>query len=744
MTHRADHDVAGPDDYAPPSSARGGAPGKSTLTSRLWRSARRDDRGVAPGAEEAVAGLGGGGAPLPAGVRDRFEASLGADLGAVRVHTDDASATAADAVGARAFARGNDIHFGAGQYQPDDPFGMHLLAHEVAHTVQQSGGAATTQYKLAVSYPGDAAEVEADRAADAMVSGQVASVRGATAVVQRSADTHTAHLQGAGDAAYAGQMKAQVAFDQTSVSVDIGRADAMLKDIDANLPVIKAAVKQSPTLENEYGMLSSTTATRAKLSVFHDKLDVSNVDTAAFATQYRVANADFARLSAEATEYLTRLGVDTKGALDTVADGFGKTPGLKLGDAQTGLDRFRAARNNLHTANKKMGAQMSKCRGAANLLQGAIYKAKAAAAAAKGKDAANKLADLRREIDAMAANVGTVVKLASGVAGLAGGGGATAGLAVPKEDPAGVDIQSGLDKGIFTVPGESVVINPNDTYKDGKLIENKEKSLGAYAPVAKALGSDLSSLIGSGGGPAGLAEGLVKFIGDQVNKDKIAALQQAIIAKAAEEESFSIAGDASNFTGYQEQMEGASQDLVNLVEAFHAAKGEMTEASDALIKALNASGKKGQDQAKGVMFLGDADTFLAQVGNAIATGENQQKNLKSAALDRKNLRGTSGIEGEPDRKAQVYWRCQKSTTTGTFWDSTAFKPERVFVTFTTGAGMDWNALVQGGTGTVEGDGSAEDVVAHKIEQLKTKRTQVTNLQAKVQKALGLGGPVLQA
>ncbi|MBL8621062.1 MAG: DUF4157 domain-containing protein [Myxococcales bacterium] len=183
MTHRADHDAAGTDDYAPPPSARGGAPGKSTLTSRLWRSARRDDRGVAPGAEEAVAGLGGGGAPLPAGVRDRFEASLGADLGAVRVHTDDASATAADAVGARAFARGNDIHFGAGQYQPDDPFGMHLLAHEVAHTVQQSGGAATTQYKLAVSSPGDAAEVEADRAADAMVKGEAASVQcGATGV----------------------------------------------------------------------------------------------------------------------------------------------------------------------------------------------------------------------------------------------------------------------------------------------------------------------------------------------------------------------------------------------------------------------------------------------------------------------------------------------------------------------------------------------------------------------------------
>ena len=182
MPHRADHDIASTDDLAPAPRGPGGAPGKSTLTSRLWRSPRRDDRGVAPGAEDAVAQLGGGGAPLPAGVRDRFEASLGADLGAIRVHTDDASATAAAAVGARAFARGNDIHFGAGQYQPDDPFGMHLLAHEVAHTVQQSGGAATTQYKLAVSSPGDAAEVEADRAADAMVRGEAASVDAASSL----------------------------------------------------------------------------------------------------------------------------------------------------------------------------------------------------------------------------------------------------------------------------------------------------------------------------------------------------------------------------------------------------------------------------------------------------------------------------------------------------------------------------------------------------------------------------------
>jgi hypothetical protein len=64
-----------------------------------------------------------------------------------------------------------------------------LIAHEVAHTVQQAGGRDHAQYKLAVSSPGDAAEVEADRAADAMVAGAPASIGGAAAgAVQRQPD----------------------------------------------------------------------------------------------------------------------------------------------------------------------------------------------------------------------------------------------------------------------------------------------------------------------------------------------------------------------------------------------------------------------------------------------------------------------------------------------------------------------------------------------------------------------------
>jgi hypothetical protein len=116
----------------------------------------------------------------------KFEGSLGADLSGVRVHTGGESATAASAVGARAFATGQDIHFGAGQYDPVSSEGQHLLAHEVAHTVQQRGGNPSgVQYKLEVSAPGDAFEHEADHAAAAMVSGAPASVSTASGIMRK-------------------------------------------------------------------------------------------------------------------------------------------------------------------------------------------------------------------------------------------------------------------------------------------------------------------------------------------------------------------------------------------------------------------------------------------------------------------------------------------------------------------------------------------------------------------------------
>jgi hypothetical protein len=170
---------------AEPTAEGGASPGKTARTATIQRKAR----GPTADAGEAVASLPAiGGTPLPDATRARFESSLGTDLSQVRLHDGPASARASDELGARAFATGEQVHFGAGEHRPDDPYGMHLVAHEVAHTVQQRGGSGV-QAKPAVSEPGDRHEVEADRAADAMVAGRPAVVTaGGAATIQRRAD----------------------------------------------------------------------------------------------------------------------------------------------------------------------------------------------------------------------------------------------------------------------------------------------------------------------------------------------------------------------------------------------------------------------------------------------------------------------------------------------------------------------------------------------------------------------------
>ncbi len=67
-----------------------------------------------------------------------MEQQFAADFSQVRLHADDASARHAASLGAKAFTVGHDIRFGAGQFRPNAPEGRALLAHELAHVVQQS------------------------------------------------------------------------------------------------------------------------------------------------------------------------------------------------------------------------------------------------------------------------------------------------------------------------------------------------------------------------------------------------------------------------------------------------------------------------------------------------------------------------------------------------------------------------------------------------------------------------------
>jgi hypothetical protein len=68
-----------------------------------------------------------------------MEPRFGADLRGVRVHTGGRAAEAAQSVQAQAYTVGQDIFFGPGKYNPHTGEGRRLLAHELSHTVQQSG-----------------------------------------------------------------------------------------------------------------------------------------------------------------------------------------------------------------------------------------------------------------------------------------------------------------------------------------------------------------------------------------------------------------------------------------------------------------------------------------------------------------------------------------------------------------------------------------------------------------------------
>jgi hypothetical protein len=79
------------------------------------------------------------GQPLDSATRSFMEARFGVDFSQVRVHNDVGAASSAQDISAYAYTVGDDIVFGSGQYAPDTPAGRRLLAHELAHVVQQGG-----------------------------------------------------------------------------------------------------------------------------------------------------------------------------------------------------------------------------------------------------------------------------------------------------------------------------------------------------------------------------------------------------------------------------------------------------------------------------------------------------------------------------------------------------------------------------------------------------------------------------
>jgi hypothetical protein len=97
--------------------------------------------------ENQINGMKGGGQALPGASKDFFESSFGQDFGDVRVHASSEADSLNRSIGARAFTQGTDIFMRPNEFSPDSTSGRELLAHELTHVVQQTGGKEKAQTK---------------------------------------------------------------------------------------------------------------------------------------------------------------------------------------------------------------------------------------------------------------------------------------------------------------------------------------------------------------------------------------------------------------------------------------------------------------------------------------------------------------------------------------------------------------------------------------------------------------------
>jgi hypothetical protein len=117
------------------------------------------------------------GQPLEDGLRARLERRFHYDFSGVRTHSDGAAASSAHAVDALAYTVGRHVVFGRGQFRPETRQGRGLIAHELAHVIQQDRGGPALPSTARIQ----SLESEADRAAAQVGRDQPVSIAGHSA-----------------------------------------------------------------------------------------------------------------------------------------------------------------------------------------------------------------------------------------------------------------------------------------------------------------------------------------------------------------------------------------------------------------------------------------------------------------------------------------------------------------------------------------------------------------------------------
>ncbi len=137
---------------------------ESTGGGEVQRKARTSEATPAHDAAAVRAQLGTG-HTLDSRVQSQMSSAFGHDFSGVRVHDDASASKLSSDLQARAFTVGSDVAFASGEYRPGTLIGDALIAHELAHVVQQSGGSPASTPQRKSESDDSALEQDADRAA---------------------------------------------------------------------------------------------------------------------------------------------------------------------------------------------------------------------------------------------------------------------------------------------------------------------------------------------------------------------------------------------------------------------------------------------------------------------------------------------------------------------------------------------------------------------------------------------------
>jgi hypothetical protein len=188
------------------------------------------------------------GQPLDSATRAFFEPRFGYDFSRVRIHSGGKAGEAARAINALAYTVGPHIVFGAGQYAPGSTEGNRLLAHELTHTVQQSGGTHSFSIQRANVSVADSVHISptsehvARQPQNTEASDQVQSLAGQVeAALERKQE-----VAGVGDPAEAFGILAGISDTHTLLQVLVELDHR--QDIDILIAARASAPQNNPTL----------------------------------------------------------------------------------------------------------------------------------------------------------------------------------------------------------------------------------------------------------------------------------------------------------------------------------------------------------------------------------------------------------------------------------------------------------------------------------------------------------------